>query len=138
MLLNLAVELKAEAPGRTATQIAAIIAEARGDAPSARTINRYFAQVGLALKLADRPPRAFGRFEAERPNHLWTGDALHGPTVAGRKSYLFAFIDDHSRALVGYRWGLAEDTLRLEAALRAGLASRGVPKLLYVAGLGTG
>jgi putative transposase len=65
-------------------------------------------------------------------NHLWTGDALHGPTVAGRKTYLFAFIDDHSRALVGYRWGLAEDTLRLEAALRAGLASRGVPRLLYV------
>ena len=60
----------------------------------------------------------------------WTGDALHGPTVAGRKTYLFAFIDDHSRALVGYRWGLAEDTLRLEAALRAGLSARGVPKLL--------
>jgi putative transposase len=50
--------------------------------------------------------------------------------VAGRKTYLFAFIDDHSRALVGYRWGLAEDTLRLEAALRAGLSARGVPKLL--------
>src|SRR6266545_5835536 len=62
----------------------------------------------------------------------WTGDALHGPTAAGRKTYLFAFVDDHSRALVGYRWGLGEDTLRLEAALRAGLASRGVPKLLYV------
>ena len=132
VLLNLAVELKQEAPGRTATQIAAVIAEARGDAPSARTINRYFGRIGLNLQLADRPPRAFGRFEAERPNHLWTGDALHGPTVAGRKTYLFAFIDDHSRALVGYRWGMAEDTLRLEAALRAGLASRGVPRLLYV------
>jgi hypothetical protein len=33
----------------------------------------------------------FGRFEAERPNELWTGDALHGPRVGGRTAYLFAF-----------------------------------------------
>src|SRR6266540_2391895 len=76
--------------------------------------------------------RAFGRFEAEAPNQLWTADALHGPVVAGRKAYLFAAIDDHSRALVGYRWALAEDTLRLEAALRGGFAARGLPGALYV------
>lgn len=132
VLLNLAVELKQEAPRRTATQIAAIIAESRGDAPSGRTLARYFRRLGLDRAGSDQPPRSFGRFEAAAPNHLWTGDALHGPTVAGRKTYLFAFIDDHSRALVGYRFGLAEDTLRLEAALRAALASRGVPKMLYV------
>lgn len=57
---------------------------------------------------------------------------MHGPVVAGRKTYLFAFIDDHSRTLTGYRWGHSEDTLRLEAALRAGLASRGVPKVAYL------
>ena len=74
----------------------------------------------------------FGRFEASRPNELWTGDALHGPQVAGRKTYLFAFCDDHSRALVGYRWGYAEDNVRLAAALRPALASRGVPDAIYV------
>jgi putative transposase len=132
VLLNLAAELKREAPERTATQITAIIAEARGDAPSARTIARYLRRLGLHTLGHDRPPRAFGRFEATHPNDLWTGDALHGPTIAGRKTYLFAFIDDHSRALVGYRWGLAEDTVRLEAALRAALASRGIPRMLYV------
>src|SRR3972149_5011119 len=78
------------------------------------------------------PPRASGRFGAEAPNDLWTGDALHGPLVGGRRCYLFCFIDDHSRCLVGYRFGLAEDTLRLEAALRQGLASRGVPRMLFV------
>ena len=36
------------------------------------------------------------------------------------------------RALVGYRWAHREDTVRLEAALRAGLAARGVPKRIYV------
>jgi len=45
---------------------------------------------------------------------------------------MFAFIDDHSRALVGYWWGHSEDTVRLEAALRAGLASRGVPRVVYL------
>jgi putative transposase len=52
--------------------------------------------------------------------------------IAGSKSYLFAFIDDHSRAIVGHRWGYAEDTVRLAAALRAGLAARGIPQTLYV------
>jgi putative transposase len=56
---------------------------------------------------------------------------LHGPVVAGRKTYLFAFFVDHSRALVGYRWGYSEDTVRLEAALRAGLAARGTPRVAY-------
>jgi len=77
-------------------------------------------------------PAVFGRFEASRPNELWTGDALHGPQVAGRKTFLFAFIDDQSRALVGYRFGYAEDTVRLAAALRPALASRGVPEAIYV------
>jgi putative transposase len=52
--------------------------------------------------------------------------------VAGRKTYLFAFIDDHSRAVMGHRFGFAEDTVRLAAALRPALASRGVPESIYV------
>ena len=34
---------------------------------------------------------------------------------------------------MGYRWGHSEDTVRLEAALRAGLASRGSPRVAYLA-----
>lgn len=133
-LLELAANLKREAPMRTSAQIAEILRVAhpgQSRVPSPATIRRYFHRIGLHLGIAERP-QVFGRFEAAQPNLLWTGDALHGPTVDGRKTYLFAFIDDHSRALVGYRWGLAEDTLRLEAALRAGLAARGVPAALYV------
>ena len=74
----------------------------------------------------------FGRFEAARPNEMWTGDALHGPVIGGRKTYLFAFIDDHSRLITGHRFGHAEDTVRLAAALRPALASRGVPERIYV------
>ncbi len=74
----------------------------------------------------------FGRFEAADPNELWVGDALHGPRVGDRKTYLFAFLDDHSRLLPGYRFGFAEDTVRLAAALRPALAARGVPAGIYV------
>lgn len=131
-ILDLAVRLKREAPARTAAQIADIIARSRGDAPSARTIQRHFVRTGLSRHPDGRTPRVYGRFEAPGRNDRWIGDALHGPVVAGRKSYLFAFIDDHSRLVAGYRWGRAEDTLRLEAALRRGLASRGIPKVIYV------
>jgi putative transposase len=75
---------------------------------------------------------AFGRFEAAAPNERWVGDALHGPKLGGRKSYLFAFLDDHSRLAVGYRFGFAEDTVRLAAALHPALAARGVPASCYV------
>jgi putative transposase len=130
-VLELAESLRVEDAARTATQIARIITEGRGWSPSARTIQRHLARAGLPWRGAD-PPAAFGRFEASRPNELWIGDALHGPVLGARKTYLFGFIDDHSRALVGYRWGYFEDTLRLEAALRSAMTSRGVPSSIYV------
>ena len=131
-LLDLAETLKKEMPRRTAAQVAEIVRTAEGAGPSARTLQRHFARLGLNTRPDGRPPQAFSRFEAAAAGDLWTGDALHGPVIAGRKTYLFAFIDDHSRALVGYRWGLSEDTVRLEAALRSGLSSRGVPRRTYL------
>ena len=134
-VLELGAALKREVPARTAAQVSAILracAGFDGSAPSARTLQRHFARLELNTRPDGQPPRAFGRFEAAAPNERWTGDALHGPVIAGRKTYLFAFLDDHSRALVGYRWGHSEDTLRLEAALRHGLSSRGIPKIVYL------
>ena len=74
--------------------------------------------------------RALGRFEAELRNELWTGDALHGPLIDGRRAFLFCFLDDHSRLFCGYRWAAREDVLNASAALRAGIAARGLPKAL--------
>jgi len=131
-VLALAEALKREAPARTAAQVAQVLGEAGATAPSARTIQRHFARLGLNTRPDGSAPRAYGRFEASKPNELWTGDALHGPVVGGRKAYLLAFIDDYSRALPGHRWTASEDTVRLEAALRAGLACRGVPHAILV------
>lgn len=130
-VMELAVALRRENPDRTAAGIRRILRAQLGWSPDERTLQRHFTRLGLT-RSATATASVFGRFEAERPNELWTGDALHGPKIGGRKTYLFAFIDDHSRALVGYRFGFAEDTVRLAAALRPALASRGIPAGIYV------
>jgi putative transposase len=131
-VLDLAVALKKEVPARTAVQITAILRAHCGWAPDERTLQRHFVRLELNTRPGGCAPKAFGRFEAEAPNVRWTGDALHGPTVNGRKAILFAFLDDHSRLVVGHRWARREDTVRLEAALRTALASRGIPGSVYL------
>jgi len=129
--LELAERLRRERPERTAAHICELMRTVSGWAPDERTIQRHFVRAGLSRR-ETRPKVAFGRFEAARPNELWTGDALHGPLIGGHKTYLFCFIDDHSRVFCGYRWGYAEDTVRLEAALRSGIERRGVPEAAYL------
>jgi putative transposase len=132
-VLELAVALRRENPERTAAAIQRILRTQLGWAPDERTLQRNFHRLGLTTSAdASGSAPVFGRFEAEHPNALWTGDALHGIRIDVRKTYLFAFLDDHSRLLPGYRWGYAEDTVRLAAALRPALASRGVPNAIYV------
>ena len=131
-ILDQAEVLKREAPGRTAAQVARALSEAGIGEVSARTLQRHFSRLGLSGSPDGRRPAVFGRFEAAEFGALWTGDGLHGPVVAARKAVLCAFIDDWSRAVPGWRWGHAEDTVRLEAALRRGLESRGIPEKCFV------
>jgi putative transposase len=131
-VLDAAVTLKREAPRRTAAQVARLWAEAGIGTVSARTLQRHFVREGLNRRPDGTAPRAYGRFEKDDFGQLWTGDGLHGPVVDGRKAILCAFIDDWSRAIPGWRWGHAEDTVRLEAALRRGLESRGIPDAVFV------
>jgi len=131
-VLELAVALKRENPDRTAAQVVRILRASRGWAPSESTLLRLFHRHDLIGPAAGDATAVFGRFEAAAPNERWVGDALHGPKVGGRKTYLFAFLDDHARLAVGYRFGFAEDTVRLAAALQPALAARGVPQSAYV------
>ena len=131
-VLELAAALKRENPARTAAQVMRVLRASAGWSPSERTLQRHFVRLELTTRPDGSPPPVFGRFEAARPNEMWTGDALHGPVIGGRKTYLFAFIDDHSRLITGHRFGHAEDTVRLAAALRPALASHGIPDRIYV------
>src|SRR5271154_5759284 len=97
-VMELAAALKKENPARTAAQVQRILRAQAGWAPDETTIQRMFIRAGLTALVSAGAAPAFGRFEAARPNEIWTGDALHAVRVAGRKTYLFAFVDDHSRA----------------------------------------
>jgi putative transposase len=131
-VLALAAALKKENPARTAAQVQRILRAQSGWAPDERTIQRMFHRTGLTALVTPAAAPVFGRFEAGRPNEIWTGDALHAIRVDGRKTYLFCFLDDHSRAVMAARFGFAEDTIRLAAALRPALGTRGVPAHVYV------
>jgi putative transposase len=129
-ILEQAAALKAQVPARTAEQVRRILITTAGWSPSAKTLQRHFRRLQLAGP--HDAPAAFGTFEAARPNDLWTGDALHGPVIEGRKCYLFCFIDDHSRAVMAGCWGRSEGIVALSRALRPALASRAVPVRIFV------
>ncbi len=132
-VLALAEALKRENPERTAAQVRRILRTASGWAPSDRTLQRLFERLELnAPPPGEVPDRALGRFECGRPNEMWTGDTLHGPVIGGSKSYLFAFLDDHSRAVMGARWAHHDDVVRMAAAFRPALQARGVPRACYL------
>ena len=78
------------------------------------------------------PPKAFGRFEADAPNQRWTGDALHGPIVDGRKAILFAFLDDHSRLFDRLPVGPPGGHRAAGGRTAHRLAARGIPASIYV------
>jgi len=98
---------------------------------SRQSVYRLFKSCGLEQEMEVKDRR---RFEAELPNDL--SDCMHGPGVeAGgkkRKTFLFAFIDDHSR-LIPHAWFYLRENLScfLDCFQKA-LQKRGVPRKLYV------
>ena len=88
--------------------------------------------------MAKEQPAAVDRrkFEAELPNDLWQSDVMHGPHLLQggklRKSYLIAFIDDHSRIVPHGQFYHSEALLPFLDAFAAALRKRGLPVKLYV------
>lgn len=139
-ILDLAEKLKREAPRRSSATICRIVAQTNGVSVSERTIRRHLAKRGATFaNLVGQQRRVFVRFERERPNELWTGDMLHGPFLMDpngsgnlRKTYLFAFIDDHSRLVPHGEFFFDESLPRLERAFRIAIEKRGCPSAIYV------
>jgi transposase InsO family protein len=84
----------------------------------------------------EKSPRDRRKFEAELPNDLWQSDVMHGPMVdvdgRMRKSYLIAFIDDHSRLVPYGGFYLSEGLPSYLDALKWALLKRGLCRKLYV------
>lgn len=98
------------------------------------TVYRFLESNGL-MKLTAPAPEDRRKFEAELPNDLWQSDCMHGPMVAHdhkrRKTYLIAFIDDHSRLIPHAQFYLSESLESYLKALKEALSTRGLPRKLY-------
>ena len=132
-VLALAGALKRENPDRTAAQVARVLRASGGWSPSERTLQRHFTRLELTTRPGGSPPPVSGRFEAARPNELWTGDALHGPVIAGRKTYLLVTWN-HCGVSLGDGPG-ARDSVSASRRGR-GLAGDGCGVVRQVAGAG--
>jgi putative transposase len=75
------------------------------------------------------------KFEKEFINELWMIDFKQGKSIRQgnrlHRAYLCAIIDDASRLLVGYEWGLNEDTTLFARTFKKAVAIYGVPQILY-------
>ena len=98
------------------------------------TVYRVLHQNGLMDK--EPKPEDRRKFEAQLPNDIWQSDVMHGPKVEvkgkQRKTYLIAFIDDHSRMIVYGGFYLSENLACFMDAFEKALAKRGLPRKLYV------
>ena len=134
-----AARMRKELPTRSSVAIVDAIGRIHKVWLSERTVRAHLAREGLSrAALCSEPAKAFGRFQALRPNELWCGDVCHGPfvpypRVAGsRRARLFSLLDDHSRLIVAGRWGPEENTRAGQDVLRAAVVHRGVPEALLV------
>lgn len=106
-----------------------------GQEPSLSTVYRFLHQHDL-MGPGAAPQEDRRKFEAELPNDLWQSDVMHGPLVRvgekRRKSYLIAFLDDHSRLIPHGAFYPSEGLRPFLEALAQALAKRGLPRKLYV------
>ncbi len=99
------------------------------------TVYRFLHHQGLMDNNAVTP-RDRRRFEAPLPNEIWQSDVMHGPKVLVddrmRKTYLIAFMDDHSRLVPHGEFYLTERLASFLNAFEQALSKRGLPRKLYV------
>jgi putative transposase len=131
-------ELRRQMPRLPVAKLLSIMAERRlipaGSNLSLTTAYRFLHRNDLMTR--EHAPIDRRKFEAELPNDLWQSDVMHGPHLQHegklRKSYLIAFIDDHSRLISHAEFYLSEGVPSFMAALITALAKRGLPRRLYV------
>jgi putative transposase len=101
---------------------------------SSSTVYRFLHGHDL-MELTKAVPEDRRRFEAELPNDMWQVDCMHGPRVEHegkrRKTYLIAFIDDHSRLVPHGEFFLSESVKSFLVALEGALVTRGLPRKIY-------
>jgi transposase InsO family protein len=141
--LDRAEALKRELPTRSARTVADILKrEAASPVPeeriAPRTLRRQLAARGATRARLSRRAAPFRRFEREHFGDLWQSDALDGPKLADpadpqaqRPTFLFAFLDDHTRLVPHAQFYWNEQLPRLEDCLKRAISRYGCPLAIY-------
>jgi transposase InsO family protein len=94
-------------------------------------VARVLHEAGYELEeVPTRPhPDQIRRFERAQPNQLWQTDLFTFMLKRqNRRVYLVAFLDDHSRFVVGYGLHASQSSALVLEVLRAALTSYGTPQ----------
>jgi transposase InsO family protein len=133
-LMRLRVELPKATVARLIAEMSRRGLISPGLALAPTTTYRFLDSHGL-MKMTQPAPEDRRKFEAELPNDLWQSDCMHGPRVEHegkqRKTYLIAFMDDHSRLVPHGEFFLSESLECFLKALQVALSTRGLPRKIY-------
>jgi transposase InsO family protein len=98
---------------------------------SASAVRQVLHEAGYELEeVPTRPhPDKIRHFERAKPNQMWQTDLFTFVLKRqNRRVYLVAFMDDHSRFLVGYGLHASQSSALVLEVLRAALTSYGTPQ----------
>ena len=123
--------LKESNPGWGCQRISDMLLRGPALPASPSAVGRVLHEAGYEMEeVATRPhPDQVRRFERARPNQLWQTDLFTFVLKRqNRRVYLVAFMDDHSRFVVGYGLHASQSSALVLEVLRAAIASYGRPE----------
>lgn len=140
-VIDKACKLKEEVPERTLDRIICVL-EGLNMAPigmvKRSTLHRVLQARGLSRAPVVPDNEDLDRFEALAPNDLWQSDMLTGPWLPDpenpekmRRTWLYAFLDDHSRLLLAGRFSFKGHLPALELVFRRALQQYGICRRVY-------
>lgn len=136
-------QLKRDVPERSLDRIMTIAEDLKLVEPGSvrrSTLHRVLRNAGLSARPRPAGPSDtdLDRFEADAPNDLWQSDMLVGPWLEDpgqptkmRRTYLYAFLDDHSRLLLHGRFSFKGQLPALELVMRRSLQKYGLCRRCY-------
>ncbi|MDQ7795132.1 MAG: DDE-type integrase/transposase/recombinase, partial [bacterium] len=140
-VLEKAVALREEVPERSVRQIVEILTldpetPVQAGELKLSTLARHLRRLGKTRSLLKLPKQAYRRYEKDRPNAQWQSDVFHGPFLPDpqgemRRTYLIAFLDDHSRLVPHGQFYWAEDLSSLLDCFKKAILKRGIPARVY-------
>ena len=136
-VITTAIAAKREQPRRSPLMLNLILEQQHGRTVPRSTLYRHLKEAGATrLKLGVTQKKVRKRWTCEHTHDMWAGDFEYGPYVLiegqSVQSYLSAFIDVCSRAIVAARYYVRQNFDVLSDTLIRGFEAHGVPRNVYV------